>query len=234
MRDPAIHRYPDRRTLAEALAAGVAAVLAGGIATRGRARLAVSGGSTPGLFFDHLSKAAIDWRDVCVTLVDERWVPDDHPRSNARLVKERLLVGPAAAAHFEPLFTGAARPQDALDELSAAFETESPCFDAVILGMGADGHTASFFPDAAELDAVTDAGRRDLVSGITAPSAGEPRITLTLRPLVESRFLALHIEGEEKLAVLNRALEEGPVRELPVRAVLRASRPDPVSVFWAP
>jgi len=228
------HTYETREALAEALATGVAAVLCGGIATRGQAVLAVSGGSTPKLFFQTLAKADLDWSCVTVCLVDERWVPETSDRSNTRLVRENLLTGRAAGAHLEPLFEEGPSAHEAEDEVSRRLSALPRPFDAVILGMGNDGHTASFFPGADRLaEAISpDAGHR--VLAIEAPGAGEPRITLALPFLLEARLLALHIEGQEKRDTLAEALGDGPVEAMPVRSVLRAPRQEPLQVFWAP
>lgn len=231
---PAIrHVYQTREQLAEALAAGVGAVLGGGIAERGSAILAVSGGSTPARFFSRLSETDIDWSNVTVTLVDERFVPPDHPRSNFRLLNEALLRNRAAAATVVPLCDNATialhEAAEAADRRIAALGP----FDAAILGMGTDGHTASFFPQGDNLaDALDPHCRRHVVS-MHAPGAGEARLTLTLRHLLDAHFLALHIEGEQKKSVYEAALAPGPVEEMPVRALLRGAG-QRLNVFWAP
>ena len=82
-----------------------------GVESRGQAVLAVSGGSTPARFFSVLGRRKdIDWSRVTVTLVDERWVDETSNRSNALLVNEKLLQGPAASAHFVPLYSGGDEP----------------------------------------------------------------------------------------------------------------------------
>ncbi|HEX2017637.1 MAG TPA: 6-phosphogluconolactonase [Aurantimonas sp.] len=231
---PVLHSYASREDLAEALATGVAAVLAGAIATRGAATLAVSGGSTPKRFFERLAQTQIDWASVTVTLVDERWVPETDERSNAAMVRRHLLTGPAAKAHFLPFYLDAPAPEDVAGELQARFQRLARPFDVTVLGMGTDGHTASYFPGADHLDAATAPDTHDPVATIRAPAAAEPRVTLTLPLIVDTRFLALHIEGEEKLAVYQAALQPGPVDKMPVRAVLRAPRDELLAVFWAP
>jgi 6-phosphogluconolactonase len=167
-----------------------------------------------------------------VTLVDERWVDETSDRSNARLVKENLLQGPASAAAFVPLYAGTGEPDaTGIAETNAAVARVPSPFDAVILGMGNDGHTASFFPQG---DALEDAlNAEGPVLAIRAPGAGEPRVTFTLPRLLETRALYLHIEGEEKAQVLDKALETGPVETMPVRAVLSQSH-IPVSLYWCP
>lgn len=220
--------YPSRQALAEALADDVIRVLAGSIAASGKAVLAVSGGSTPDLLFAALSKRALDWAKVVVTLVDERFVPPSSERSNERLVRERLLVDEARLARFVPLYSETETVEQAAVQANAGLASIGP-LDVVILGMGTDGHTASFFPDAANLGALLDPDATGAVEPVHATSAGEPRLTLTLARLMGARFLALHIEGEEKRGVLNKALEPGS--RLPVGAAFHnASKALPV--YW--
>lgn len=222
--------FSDRQQLADALAEAVAANLAAGIAARGAASLAVSGGTTPVHFFEALARRGeVAWDKVTVTLVDERWVDETSDRSNARLVRQHLLQGRAAAARFVPLYQGGDAP-DAQKAGTAQAAVPRP-LDAAILGMGNDGHTASFFPGGDALNAaLTAAGP---VVAIRAPGAGEPRVTLTLPQLLAARALYLHIEGEGKLATLRQAEAEGPVEDMPVRAILRETQ-TPLTIYWCP
>lgn len=224
--------FADKPTLARELAEAVADRIRAAIAERGAAAIAVSGGSTPGKFFQALGKTKdIDWEKVVVTLVDERWVDETSDRSNALLVNEKMLQGPAAVARFFPLYSGGDEPSDAAVAKTNALMAELPKpFAAVILGMGSDGHTASFFPGGDTLDAALTAEGPTLA--IRAPGAGEPRITFTLPRLLETDGLYLHIEGDEKANVLDAALGDGPVADMPVRAVLRSGAP--VTVYWCP
>lgn len=227
------HDFEDKAVLAKALAGAVGDRMIAAIAERGRAVIAVSGGTTPAKFFMALGKRKdIDWEKVTVTLVDERWVDVTSDRSNAALVNEKMLQGPAAVAHFIPLYSGGAEPDTAaIDRTAEALAEIDGPFAAVILGMGGDGHTASFFPGGDTLDAALTGDAP--VLAIRAPGAGEPRVTLSLSRLLRTDALYLHIEGEGKATVLETALAEGPVAEMPVRAVLRQDRV-PVEVFWSP
>ncbi|HEX5305418.1 MAG TPA: 6-phosphogluconolactonase, partial [Dyella sp.] len=198
----ATHNFTDCHALAEALAERVAARLREAIADRGRALLAVSGGSTPTHFFERLSRAPLDWSRVQITLVDERWVPESSERSNARLVKSLLLQHAAAAASFVPLYQDAATPEDGLAALNAQLDALAFPFDVAVLGMGDDGHTASFFPGGDRLADALDPAGRARVLPMRATGAGEPRITFTLPVLLDARALFLHVEGEAKRRVL--------------------------------
>ncbi len=212
----------------ESLADYVAVALRAHVAAHGKAALAVSGGTTPVGFFRQLSEEVVPWEHVTVTLVDDRWVPADSPRSNARLVQENLLINGAAAASFLPLVNEAENPESGVDAVEASLRALPLPFAAVVLGLGTDGHTASLFPDGDHLAAAL-AGPGPVVP-MRAEAAGEARITLTLPVLLGADFLAVHFEGEVKKHVFLTALKEGPVEELPIRAVLRG-RPD-VKVFW--
>jgi 6-phosphogluconolactonase len=231
--NPARRTFGSKEDLALALSEAVADDLKQALAARGQAALAVSGGSTPGKFFAALGRRKdVDWSNVMVTLVDERWVPETHDRSNAGLVNEKMLQGPAASARFIPLYSGGDAPDAAaLARTAKQLEALPPRFDAVILGMGNDGHTASFFPGGDNLAAALT-GEEPVVA-MRAPGAGEARVTLSLSRLLETAALYVHIEGEEKAEVLERALADGPVEEMPVRAVLRQTA-TPLTIYWSP
>ncbi|WP_049622001.1 6-phosphogluconolactonase [Frateuria defendens] len=234
MAETSLYSYSDGATLAAGLAERVAVALREGIAARGVAVLAVSGGRTPTRFFEQLARAELDWSKVQVTLVDERWVDEGSERSNARLVKAHLLQGPAAAARFVPLYADAPTPEDGLAAVAARVEALPRPFDAVVLGMGNDGHTASFFPGGDRLAEALDPVGRASVLPMRAEGAGEPRITLTLPPLLATRLLCLHIEGEDKRRLFAAAQAgEGAAAHYPVRAVLTQTRV-PVAVYWCP
>ena len=224
--------FADKPTLARELAESVADRIRAAIAARGAAAIAVSGGSTPAKFFQALGRTRdIDWDKVVVTLVDERWVDETSERSNALLVNEKMLQGPAAVARFFPLYSGGEEPTPEAVACTNALMAGLPRpFAAVILGMGNDGHTASFFPGGDTLDEALTAPGPTLA--LRAPGAGEPRITFTLPRLLDAEGLYLHIEGAEKAEVLDKALGEGPVADMPIRAVLRSGRD--VTVYWCP
>lgn len=228
-----LHSFSDRATLARTLAEAVAAALRNGIETRGTASLAVSGGSTPKVFFETLSGIDLDWQKVTITLVDERFVPADNPRSNHLLVATHLLKDKAAAAHFLPLYREAASAEAAADAVPVDTTSLPTPFDVVILGMGTDGHTASFFPGGNHLKRSLDLTLPPLVLAMEAEGAGEPRLTFSFSALHDARLLALHIEGQEKKDVLDKALSGSNELEMPIRAVLNRAQ-TPLDIYWAP
>jgi 6-phosphogluconolactonase len=217
-----IETYADGAALADAAAHAAAERLAEGLRTKPRASLVATGGRSPGPVYDRLQAAAFDWARIVVTLSDERCVDQAAPESNARLVRERLLVGAAAKAHLVALWP-AADP--------AALAALAP-FDAVMLGMGEDGHVASLIPGdpglARNLDPDNGALIAEVPAGLGAPPV--PRITLTLKALLSSRAIFLLIAGGAKRSVIDRALAGA---DLPVRAIL-AQQDVPVRVFWSP
>ena len=224
--------FADGADLAPAFAEWTADRLRAAIAERGAAMLVVSGGKSPERFFEQLSRQPLDWTRVAVTLADERRVADDSPRSNARLVREALLRNQAAVAAFTPLADARLSESQELAAARARLANLPLPADVVVLGMGDDGHTASWFPKAEGLHEAMDAGARQLVAPISAPDAPEPRLTLTGRVILRARAIALLIEGQDKLNTLAEALDDGPAEAMPIRTVLRGAS-DRLTIFAA-
>ena len=217
--------YPDREFMMLDVAGKIAAQLSEELSMYGRASLSVPGGTTPGPIFDILSGVNLDWANVAVMLNDERWVGEDSPRSNTRLLKERLLVDKAAAAMLIPLYAKADMPEMVLGALAEGIAQHLP-LTVVLLGMGNDMHTASLFPGA---DLLADALAADapILLPMRAEAAGEPRVTLTAPVLKEAKNIHILITGAEKRAAIEAAANL-PALEAPVRAVL-----DNATVHWA-
>jgi 6-phosphogluconolactonase len=218
--------------LARAFAEWTADKLRAAIAERGAALLVVSGGKSPERFFEKLSSQPLDWTRVAITLADERRVADDSPRSNAGFLRRTLLRNRAAVAAFTPLADSRLSPDQELATAGARLANLPLPADVVVLGMGDDGHTASWFPGAEGLAEAMDPGARQLVAPITAPDAPEPRLTLTGRVLLRARAIALLIEGQDKLNTLAEALGDGPAEAMPIRTVLRGAA-DRLTIFAA-
>jgi 6-phosphogluconolactonase len=225
--------FPDQEALLSKLTGELTALLKAALLERRAATLVVSGGRTPEALFKRLSQVKLDWSRVTVTLADERWVPEEDGDSNAALVRRTLLQGPAAKAAFLPLYGGEETPEMGEEGCQRALKSLARPFDALLLGMGEDGHTASFFPGAKKLKQALNPKPGKLCQAIRAPGAAQPRMTLTLPALMEARRIFLLITGEKKRAVLDEALKRGPVSEMPVRAILH-QRDVPLEVLWAP
>jgi 6-phosphogluconolactonase len=228
-----MHAFADAAELARNLADKVAASLSTAITTRGTAVITVSGGSTPRAFFQELSTRDIDWSKVTITLVDERFVPADNERSNHLLVASNLLRNKAKAAKFQPLYQAAGSVEEAAALATAATQAIGNPFDVAILGMGGDGHTASFFPGGSNLKVALDPTTPRGIITMEAEGAGEPRLTFTFSSLQDAGLLVLHIEGEGKKDVLTKAEGAGDEADMPIRAILRRAT-SPVDIYWAP
>ena len=220
-----IETYASTDAWAEAAASAIEHQLREGLEDRSRASLVATGGRSPGPVYDRLRHADLDWTHVAVTLSDERQVDADSPSSNGRLLRERLFVGAAAKAQFLPL----------TDYAEGVLRKLMP-FDAVMLGMGEDGHIASLIPGSPVMAHAMDADGLALTAespqGFGSPPVA--RITLTLAALLHSRAIFLLIAGEAKRQVIEQAaLGAQAGDDMPVRAILNQDRV-PVRIFWAP
>lgn len=173
------------------------------VQARGRCSLALSGGSTPGPVYEELGEsdlaAQVEWSQLEIYFADERAVPIDHPESNYRLVKDTLLK-----SHPEVLGQMFHMPADAADRDQAAkrYARRMPDpIDVLVLGMGPDGHTASLFPGSAALDE-----KEQRVVAVTAPKPPPERMTITPAVFERARSIVMIVAGEEKSAMVARAL----------------------------
>jgi len=231
--EPPAQRYADIETLSRELAAQIAKSLSAAIGTRGLASLVVSGGRSPVRLFELLRAHSLDWSRVCIALADERWVDPQNAASNERLVRDVLLKDQAAAARFHGLKNGAPTPDLGAVSAWETFARVPRPFDATILGMGDDGHTASLFPGSPNLPSALNPAAAAGCVGMWSPVAPHPRLSLNLSALLDSRRIVVLISGDSKWHTLTAANAAGPVQDMPVRAVLRQSR-TPVDVVWSP
>jgi 6-phosphogluconolactonase len=209
------------------------------VAARGRAALCLAGGHTPARTYDLLAEAPrrdrIDWRRVYVTFGDERIVPAFSPLSNARMAREHLTDRvPLLAERLIAFDTGrgiespaalARRHEWRLRRLARELGDAGPepVFDLCLLGMGAEGHTASLFPGSAGLG---PAGQSRMVLAVTAPADPPLRLTLTPRVLSRSRRVVFLVCGADKAAAVAAALTGTAAPEdCPTRAVAPPSPP---------
>lgn len=227
------HRFPDSHALAQALAGEVGTDLREAISVRESASLVLSGGKTPQRFFHEVRKERLAWERVWLTLADERWVETSSADSNEKLVREHVLQGDAQGARFVGLKNPAATPEAGIDWAWRALSRVPRPYDVVMLGMGEDGHFASLFPGSLGLAKALDTQAKPACVAMNGLSAPHARISLNLAAILDSRRLILHIEGERKWQVWQRAKESGSSSELPIRALLQ-QKEIPLDVYWAP
>ncbi|MBK8199635.1 MAG: 6-phosphogluconolactonase [Acidobacteria bacterium] len=228
-----LSEFAGREDASVAAAAVCAGALADAIAARGTASLMVSGGSTPTRMFELLSDARIDWARVTAGLVDERWVAPDDPDSNERLVRRHLLQRRAAAAGFLPMWAPAATPEEALEGRDAAYRAHCRPLTVAVLGMGLDGHTASWFPGLPGLAELVAPDQDRCVAAVRAAGAIIPqRMTLTGGALMTAARAVLLVFGAEKRSMLLRSASLDPMT-CPVRFAIDGLG-DRLSIFWAP
>ena len=220
------NEYLSKEDAYETLTERLASDLKAELAALPRATLCVPGGTTPGPIFDRLCQAPLDWEQVNVVLNDERWVNEAHERSNTALLKKRLLCQNASKATYISLYKEAEAPEDRLSEIEETVEAALP-ISVLLLGMGADMHTASIFPEADNLDLALSSDAPTLLA-MRAPNAPEPRITMSANVLNAAAHKHLLIFGDEKRLALEAAKELTP-REAPIHAVL-----ENLHIHWAP
>ncbi|MCT8286454.1 6-phosphogluconolactonase [Xanthomonas translucens pv. translucens] len=211
-------RYDDADEWIDAAAAEIGAALRADIALRGGARLLLSGGTTPAPVYQALAELPLDWSKLEVGLVDERWLSPQDSDSNAYLVRQSFLER-AEGARFEPLVRVGQPLQDCVHAANLHAQ-HAPAACMAVLGMGGDGHTASLFPGATDLNkalanplpyAALDA------TGCPGANTWPLRITLTPAGLAPIGQRMLLLRGKQKLEVLERALSGSDAHEFPIR-----------------
>lgn len=223
-----IESFATSADLARAASEATVAGLAQALARKGSASLVGTGGRSPAPVYDLLAGSELDWSRVAVTLSDDRFVPPTSPDSNEKLVRERLLVGAAAAARFVPITCAAASVEAAAAEVEADVRALAP-YDVMLLGMGEDGHVASLIPGSQVLDQGMDPTGPRFCLGIPAGVGSPPvaRVTMTMPALLRADLVLVLISGAKKREIV----EAG--NGLPVHALLEQAKA-PVRVLWTP
>nr|WP_314428474.1 6-phosphogluconolactonase [uncultured Brevundimonas sp.] len=233
MSSPAIETFPDAAAWAEACAARLGETLGAALLDQGRAVFAGAGGSTPSPIYADLARIELDWSSIIVTLVDERYVPETSPDSNAALIKRTLLTGSAAAARFLPLYAPSVTVDRAAAEASKALAADGARLDAVLLGMGEDGHICSIFPESPTLKTLLTPNLKPAVYGVPPGRDGmappQERLSINLPYLISSRRVVLALTGAKKRAVFEREAAGDP-RIHPIAAMIAAKVP--LEVLW--
>lgn len=228
-----LHEFNNDNSLIEALTARISDVLIQAIQNTNTASMALSGGSTPKALYQHLALQKLPWRQVTVSLVDERWVEEDHPDSNALMIQESLLQHQAEAACFIGMKLAETDARAAEKVLDLLLRDHILPLDLVLLGMGNDGHTASFFPHADGLSRALALDNDTLCCALQPVGASYARMSLRLRTLLNAQQRILYIRGAAKREVLEQAFQPGDINELPVRAVLHNSK-TVTEIYYAP
>lgn len=229
-------RFDSTFEAAQALTQAVTEVLRQGIARRDRATLVVPGGRTPVPLFRLLSAQRLEWSRVTIALTDERWVPSSEPTSNAGLIGAELLQSEAAAAVFMPFDVSAETPASGAEHATARLQRLPLPFDAVILGVGDDGHFASIFPGSPGYQEALDLASPPGGVAMQAPVGSRQRLSWNLSALVHTRNLYLYISGNSKRQVIEQALraaDVGDTTHWPVAAVLAQQQVMP-QLYWSP
>ena len=228
-----IETFPDAAAWAEACADRLADSLSAALAETGKAIFAGSGGSTPSPIYARLSQAPLDWSRIVVTLIDERYVPESSPDSNAALLKRTLLTGPAAAARFLPLYSPAVTVDRAAALAAHALAAEGGRLDAVLLGMGEDGHICSMFPESPTLKTLLTPTLRPTVLGVPTGRDGRgptlERLSINIPYLMGARRVVLALTGAAKREVFEREAGGDP-NTRPIAALV--ANAVPLEVLW--
>lgn len=204
---PTVHVevHGDRAALVERARDLVIEQIQTAIAARGVCYLALAGGSTPKPLYEALAQETLPWSCLHIFWGDERYVPIDHPDSNAGMAKAAWLDQVSIPAEqIYPVPTQAETPQAAADQYQTTLETvmgSAPIFDVVLLGMGDDGHTASLFP---HTPALTVSDRWATVGN----KGDNPRITFTVPLINQSRCVMFLVSGENKQTALKTVFAE--------------------------
>jgi 6-phosphogluconolactonase len=228
-----LHEFRNDDQWSWAAAVAIAAALRRDLVVQPRARLLLSGGTTPAPVFRALSQAPLEWARVDVGLVDERWLLPEDPDANARLVADNLLRSHAAEAHFEPLTRAGRGIGEAVADANLR-ALQPP--GVAVLGMGDDGHTASLFPRMRGLAAaLANPNPYVAVDASGCPGAGPwaRRISLTPAGLAPAHTRLLLLRGAAKRARFEQALAGDDMQELPVRLAFLTPGAA-LQVYWAP
>jgi len=229
MKEVNVNKFENNEELTNSLCERVASVLNEAITERGKATLVVSGGRTPKPLFEKLSQTPLPWSKVTILLADERWVLPDSDDSNDKLIKTVLLKNKAAQARYLGLFTAHQSAKNAVLSQSQRIGA-LPTFDVVILGMGADGHTASLFPCCDELEVGMTS--KEAVVATQPKSAPYERLSLTRQRLLDSRHVFFHITGDDKWTVLDKAMANHDPKRYPISDFVHGAQV-PTEVFYA-
>ena len=222
--------FPSKIALEVAATSWIHERLQDAIDRRRRAVLMAAGGSTPANIYARLSEERLDWSSIQVGLTDERWVDNTHAASNTAMLHRTLLQGSAAQAAFLPMKTSHEDVFDAVEAVDSIYQP-ARCSDVMILGMGPDSHTLSWFQGGRGYDSAVSADNPSTVAAIIAPQSevtgpNTVRMTLTQTCVANARHVLLLITGKDKRQVFETAPNDAPV------SIMTKAAGDALSVLY--
>ncbi len=224
------YEFANNQHLVKQLSDHIAKNLLTNIEQSGHALLAVSGGNSPKELFAHLNSQTLAWQKVTIVLVDERCVPPSHEDSNESMVRKYLLKNAASQANFIGWTADTNDLQHIISQANEKFEHLSLPFSCVILGMGNDGHTASWFADAPEFNDLIDPAASPAVCLCHPTSAPHTRVTLNYSAVMQTKSMYLQIKGSEKKSVYDAACNVSSRAALPIHVLLNDA--SPLEIYW--
>ncbi|NQY97854.1 MAG: 6-phosphogluconolactonase [Henriciella sp.] len=222
--------FDSKADLQSAAADWIAAALRDAIARRGGAVFMCSGGSTPGPIYETLSNAELAWDQVQVGLCDERWVEANHPASNGAMLERTLLQNRASEASYTPMKVAGNDPFRAVEQVDELY-MDASLTDVMLLGMGPDAHTLSWFKGGRGYDEAISSDSTSVVAAVEAIESEVTgpnllRMTLTQPCVAYARNILLLITGAEKKAVFESAPADAPV------SIMKRAAGDSLTVFY--
>ena len=224
--------FTDKTKLELELAEEISQKLDLELKNKGEANLLVSGGSTPKKLYEILSNKKIDWKNVSIGLIDERFVATNTEESNELLIKNTLLKNKAADAKFIGLIFNL---NDYKENLNITISKHKPFYKSItcsILGMGSDGHTASLFPNFEEVYTDDNIYGDKMIINTKATSEPSKRISYTKAKILSSKHLFLYFNGKEKLDVFNSAKKNKNASIRPISAFIHQNI-NTLNVFYS-
>ncbi len=223
--------YDDVEELADAVAGDVAFIIDSAIDARGDAVVALPGGATPLPVYAKLAAAKLDWKRVTIIPTDDRLVAMDNPLCNAAMLAKHFMP---KGARVIPLCAENADYQQAGRAADARLQDLHWPLDLCWLGVGVDGHTASIFAGPDLDDALNSPKARRAVGVMPDPMPADApiaRVTLTRQSIMAAKAITIVVTGDDKRAMLEAAIKDGPLSPLPIGRVLGEAE-QAIDIHW--
>ena len=212
--------YKDAGQQAETLAQKIATQINDVSSQQQQINMAVAGGTTPKLFFQSLLTQKINWQNISLTPTDERFVAVDDPRSNSLMLQNAFAENSDACASIVAWHSDKTLKNinETATALSQRMKNMLP-LDICVLGMGADMHIASLFPNGDNLANALNSDSKDIIMPMNAPTLSEPRLTFTANILTQAKYLHLLIKGADKKQAFINAQTIESALDAPVKII---------------